>query len=132
MEMTGEAWSQPKFRRRDIAALTESLPRSIRSSAFGTVYSVSIAAFGGTTQLVVTWLIHVSGSAMAPAWYLLGRDPRRTGGLPAHSRERARPDKGEPFYWFGGGRSGLSKGLQEGVLFLSMMGGSPAWRWQPG
>lgn len=53
------------------AALAESLPKTIRGSGFGTVYSVSIAAFGGTTQLVVTWLIHVTGSAMAPAWYLM-------------------------------------------------------------
>ncbi|MGH6877733.1 MAG: MFS transporter, partial [Rhizomicrobium sp.] len=55
-----------------LAALVESLPKAIRSSGFGTVYSVAIAAFGGTTQLVVTWLIHVTGSAMAPAWYLIG------------------------------------------------------------
>jgi len=54
------------------AALAESLPKSIRGSGFGIVYSVSIAAFGGTTQLVATWLIHVTGSAMAPAWYLIG------------------------------------------------------------
>jgi MHS family citrate/tricarballylate:H+ symporter-like MFS transporter len=54
------------------AGLTESLPKTIRGSGFGTVYSVSIAAFGGTTQLVVTWLIHVTGSAMAPAWYAIG------------------------------------------------------------
>lgn len=54
------------------AGLAESLPKTIRGSGFGTVYSVSIAAFGGTTQLVVTWLIHVTGSAMAPAWYLMG------------------------------------------------------------
>jgi MFS family permease len=54
------------------ATLAESLPKTIRGSGFGIVYSVAIAAFGGTTQLVVTWLIHVSGSAMAPAWYLLG------------------------------------------------------------
>lgn len=54
------------------ASLAESLPKTIRGSGFGTVYAVSIAAFGGTTQLVVTWLIHVTGSAMAPAWYLIG------------------------------------------------------------
>lgn len=53
------------------AALAESLPKSIRGSGFGTVYSVAIAVFGGTTQPVVTWLIHVTGSALAPAWYLL-------------------------------------------------------------
>jgi MFS family permease len=54
------------------AGLAESLPKTIRGSGFGTVYSVAIAAFGGTTQLVVTWLIHVTGSAMAPAWYVMG------------------------------------------------------------
>jgi len=54
------------------AGLAESLPKTIRGSGFGTLYSFSIATFGGTTQLVVTWLIHVTGSAMAPAWYLLG------------------------------------------------------------
>jgi MFS family permease len=54
------------------AAITESLPKRIRGSAFATVYAVSIALFGGTTQLVITWLIHVTGSPMAPAWYLVG------------------------------------------------------------
>jgi MFS family permease len=54
------------------AGLAESLPKTIRGSGFGTVYSFSIAAFGGTTQLVITWLIHITGSAMAPAWYLVG------------------------------------------------------------
>lgn len=54
------------------AALAESLPKSIRGSGFGLVYSAAIAVFGGTTQLVVTWLIHVTGNDMAPAWYLFG------------------------------------------------------------
>jgi len=55
-----------------VAGLVESLPASIRGSGFGTMYAMSVAAFGGTTQLVITWLIHVTGSAMAPAWYLTG------------------------------------------------------------
>jgi len=53
------------------AALIESLPKRIRGGAFGTIYAVAIALFGGTCQLVVTWLIHVTGHPMAPAWYLL-------------------------------------------------------------
>jgi MFS family permease len=53
------------------AALSESLPKAIRGGGFALVYAVSISALGGTTQLVVTWLIHVTGSAIAPAWYLL-------------------------------------------------------------
>ena len=54
------------------AALAESLPQGIRGGGFGTIYSVAMAAFGGTTQLVATWLIHLTGSAMALAWYLIG------------------------------------------------------------
>src|SRR5262249_36433697 len=54
------------------AGLAESLPAAIRGSGFGTVYSAAIALFGGTTQLVVTWLIHLTGSALAPAWYVVG------------------------------------------------------------
>jgi MFS family permease len=53
------------------AALVESLPSAIRCGGFGTVYSLSIAVFGGTTQLIVTWLIHTTGSPMAPAWYMI-------------------------------------------------------------
>jgi len=55
------------------ASLAESLPQSIRGSGFGLTYSIAIAAFGGTTQLVVTWLIHATGNnPIAPAWYLTG------------------------------------------------------------
>ena len=38
----------------------------------GAVINYGDATFGGTTQLVVTWLIHITGSAMAPAWYVIG------------------------------------------------------------
>jgi MHS family citrate/tricarballylate:H+ symporter-like MFS transporter len=52
-------------------ALVESLPQNIRGGTFATIYAVAIASFGGTAQLVVTWLIHITGNALAPAWYLL-------------------------------------------------------------
>jgi hypothetical protein len=42
----------------------------VRGSAFATIYAFSIAIFGGSTQLVITWLIHVTGNPMAPAYYL--------------------------------------------------------------
>lgn len=54
------------------AAISESLPRNVRARAFALVYSVPVAVFGGTTQLVVTWLLHVTESPMALAWYLTG------------------------------------------------------------
>ncbi|HWF14106.1 MAG TPA: MFS transporter [Candidatus Acidoferrales bacterium] len=52
--------------------LTESLPVAIRSSGVAVVYAISIATFGGTTQYVVTWLIKMTGSSLAPAWYWTG------------------------------------------------------------
>ena len=52
-------------------ALAEGLPQNIRGGAFATIYAVAIATFGGTAQLIVTWLIHVTGNALAPAWYML-------------------------------------------------------------
>ena len=29
------------------------------------------AVFGGTAPFIATWLIHMTGNKMAPAWYLL-------------------------------------------------------------
>lgn len=49
--------------------LTESLPAPIRSGGVAVVYAFAIATFGGTTQYVVAWLINVTGSPLAPAWY---------------------------------------------------------------
>ncbi|HTV34779.1 MAG TPA: MFS transporter [Methylocella sp.] len=53
------------------AAFAEALPKNIRGSAFATIYATAVASFGGTAQLIVTWLIHVTGDALAPAWYML-------------------------------------------------------------
>lgn len=53
------------------ATFTEALPQTIRGGVFATVYAVAIASFGGTAQVVVTWLLHVSANPLAPSWYLL-------------------------------------------------------------
>ncbi|VTU29522.1 Proline porter II [Variovorax sp. SRS16] len=55
-----------------IVMLTEVFPRPIRATSLSIVYSLGVAVFGGTAQLIVTWLIHVTGSDLAPAWYLVG------------------------------------------------------------
>jgi MHS family citrate/tricarballylate:H+ symporter-like MFS transporter len=52
-------------------ALAESLPKNVRGRTFATLYAIAIAIFGGTAQLIVTWLIHITGNALAPAWYML-------------------------------------------------------------
>jgi MFS transporter, MHS family, citrate/tricarballylate:H+ symporter len=50
--------------------ITESLPPSLRSGGIGVIYSVSIAVFGGSTQLMIAWLIAWTGNPLAPAWYM--------------------------------------------------------------
>jgi len=53
-----------------IINLTESMPVTLRAGGLGIVYALSISCFGGTAQFVVTWLIEVTGSPLAPAWYM--------------------------------------------------------------
>ena len=55
-----------------LITITESIPRSIRSGMVATIYALSISVFGGSTQFMITWLIHVTGSPLAPAWYMAG------------------------------------------------------------
>jgi MFS family permease len=51
-------------------ALSEALPKRVRSAALATTYAVAISIFGGTTQFNVTWLIVHTGDVMMPAYYL--------------------------------------------------------------
>ena len=55
-----------------LVAVTEGLPKAVRSGALGTLYAVAMATFGGSTQAVIKWLIDVTRSPLAPAWYLAG------------------------------------------------------------
>ena len=52
-------------------ALTEGLPRHVRSGALALVCALAISVFGGSTQFVIAWLIELTGDPMAPAWYML-------------------------------------------------------------
>ena len=53
-----------------MCSLSESLPQEMRSGGIGIIYAVAISTFGGTAQFVVAWLTAVSGSPLAPAWYM--------------------------------------------------------------
>ena len=55
-----------------IVAITESLPKRIRSGAVALIYALAISVFGGSTQFLVGWSIRASGNPLAPAWYMLG------------------------------------------------------------
>ncbi len=53
-----------------LVAVTESMPSKIRCGALGLTYALAISVFGGTTQFMVAWLTRVTGSPLAPAWYM--------------------------------------------------------------
>jgi MFS family permease len=55
-----------------LTSITEALPGRLRGTGFGLAYTLAVTLFGGTAQLVLTWLLHETGAAMAIAWYLLG------------------------------------------------------------
>lgn len=55
-----------------IVAITESLPKRVRSGALALIYALAISVFGGSTQFLVTWIIQATGNPLAPAWYMLG------------------------------------------------------------
>jgi MFS family permease len=50
-------------------AITESFPARMRCTAVGTVYALTIAGFGGTTQFLVAALVHGTGQPMMITYY---------------------------------------------------------------
>ena len=55
-----------------LVSITESIPARIRAGSLGLIYAFAISVFGGSTQFTITWLIGVTHSPLAPAWYMSG------------------------------------------------------------
>jgi len=51
--------------------LSEIFPTKVRYSGFAFTFNSANALFGGTAPLIATWLISVTGSKLAPAWFLV-------------------------------------------------------------
>ncbi|MFT4249291.1 MAG: MFS transporter [Pseudomonas sp.] len=49
--------------------LMDAFPPHLRATGLSLVYGVAVTLFGGTALLVMTWLVELTGSPMAPAWY---------------------------------------------------------------
>jgi MFS family permease len=52
-------------------AITESLRKEVRVTGLGAMYAIAVAVFGGTTQLVVRWLIEATGDPRSIASYTI-------------------------------------------------------------
>lgn len=54
-----------------LASITESLPKRVRSGGLALIYALAISIFGGTAQFNVAWLTSLTGSPLAPGWYMM-------------------------------------------------------------
>ncbi len=52
-------------------ALAEQFPVHTRSTGLALAYNFAVMLFGGFAQLIVTWLIRVTGNPLAPAFYVM-------------------------------------------------------------
>ncbi len=53
------------------AAVAEQFPAGVRSTGLALAYNLAVMIFGGFAQFIVTWLIHTTGMAIAPVFYVL-------------------------------------------------------------
>jgi hypothetical protein len=54
-----------------LVLVPELLPRAVRTTGFALIYAVGVCVFGGSTQVVLTWLIGITGDPLSPAYYLM-------------------------------------------------------------
>lgn len=54
-----------------LAAFSEIFPTRVLSTGLSVAYNVAVMTFGGFASLILTWLIATTGSAMAPALYVI-------------------------------------------------------------
>ncbi|MDB5441405.1 MAG: ral substrate transporter, partial [Caulobacteraceae bacterium] len=55
-----------------MGAISESLRKASRSTALALIYAVTVALVGGTTQVLVTFMIRQTGDILWPAYYYIG------------------------------------------------------------
>jgi len=52
-------------------ALAEQFPTEVRSTGMGIAYNFAVMLFGGFAPFIVTWVIKETGTALAPAFYVM-------------------------------------------------------------
>lgn len=77
-----------------MAAMGELFPHEVRSSGLSLTYAIAVTVFGGTTQLVITWLLGVTHDPLAPAWYVIAASVVSLGNREAPVVPRALNDTG--------------------------------------
>jgi MHS family proline/betaine transporter-like MFS transporter len=52
------------------ATMVEWFPTKYRLTSYSFIYNIGVGIFGGSTPMICTWLIKISGNNLAPAYYL--------------------------------------------------------------
>lgn len=52
--------------------MTEVFPKAVRSAGLSISYAIAVTVFGGSTQLIIAWLIETLQDPLVPAWYQIG------------------------------------------------------------
>ncbi len=53
------------------AYMVSLFPHQYRYSGFGVAFNVGISLFGGTTPIVMMWLVNITNNFISPAWYYM-------------------------------------------------------------
>lgn len=53
------------------AMLSEAFPKAVRSSGVAILYAFGVMIFGSTTQLVIQWIINITGNPLVPGFYTM-------------------------------------------------------------
>ncbi len=54
-----------------VVLLCESFPSHVRSTGFSISYALGITIFGGTAQIIISWLLDFTKNPLSPAFYLI-------------------------------------------------------------
>lgn len=55
----------------NLTVMAEVFPPESRGAGIALTYATAVTVFGATTQFVITWLLDVTGSPLAPAYYAM-------------------------------------------------------------
>jgi MFS family permease len=54
-----------------IVLIPRCFPAAVRTAGLSIAYAVGVTIFGGSAQVIFTWLIHVTGDPMSPVWWVV-------------------------------------------------------------
>ncbi|CAG2137580.1 Proline/betaine transporter [Cupriavidus yeoncheonensis] len=74
-----------------LAAFSEIFPTRVLSTGLSVAYNIAVMTFGGFASLILTWLIATTGSAMAPALYVIAAAAVSFAGVTLGFRDRTKP-----------------------------------------